>query len=625
MAEGLESYHVPQQSRRDKLRVNNHSPACLDNLQSCCAPLLSAYDPPALISSDFNLHRQSFSLPPNSTNAAGVKEEGMNLMGFVGGNHHMYVDPQLGPLQLNPTSIQDISGTPCVYAAPPPHCYRGLLLDQSFHGNEVVVYKPDQPLSIPHQHPDANSNTAATTGQSLSLSLSSHHSNNLPLELNLHRYDSSMFSNNKVSGGLLVSCNGGSTSIQLSKSSVPLGPFTGYASVLKGSRFLKPAQQLLEELCDVGRGIGIYAEKIGADSSLLDPPPVESLSGNVIADDSLNFSADGGQQTRKKSRLLSMLDEVYKRYKQYYQQMQAAVAAFESVAGLSSAAPFANLALKAMSRHFRCLKNAITDQLQFTTKSHGKINCEREETHRLETCGNSTYGERTFQSTGLIDQPVWRPQRGLPERAVTVLRAWLFEHFLHPYPTDTDKLMLAKQTGLSRNQVSNWFINARVRLWKPMVEEIHMLETRQSQKPSQREEQPPNRLNDHMPRSCSIECENASTSIQRIGEKRNREDPTETATRGNEGPMKFSYDNLLHNPRLGFGVCHPGGNGGVSLTLGLHQNGMGLSEPYPINAARRFGLESHGDGYVVSGFAAQNREFGRDINMDGQLMHDFVG
>ncbi|KAL0347362.1 UNVERIFIED_CONTAM: BEL1-like homeodomain protein 9 [Sesamum calycinum] len=507
----------------------------------------------------------------------------MNLMGFVGGNHHMYVDPQLGPLQLNPTSIQDISGTPCVYAAPPPHCYRGLLLDQSFHGNEVVVYKPDQPLSIPHQHPDANSNTAATTD------------------------DSSMFSNNKVSGGLLVSCNGGSTSIQLSKSSVPLGPFTGYASVLKGSRFLKPAQQLLEELCDV----------------------VESLSGNVIADDSLNFSADGGEQTRKKSRLLSMLDEVYKRYKQYYQQMQAAVAAFESVAGLSSAAPFANLALKAMSRHFRCLKNAITDQLQFTTKSHGKINCEREETHRLETCGNSTYGERTFQSTGLIDQPVWRPQRGLPSVLLLSFGLGCLSTFcIRDYPTDTDKLMLAKQTGLSRNQVSNWFINARVRLWKPMVEEIHMLETRQSQKPSQREEQPPNRLNDHLPRSCSIECENASTSIQRIGEiplKRNREDPTETATRGNEGPMKFSYDNLLHNPRLGVGVCHPGGNGGVSLTLGLHQNGMGLSEPYPINAARLFGLESHGDGYVVSGFAAQNREFGRDINMDGQLMHDFVG
>ncbi|RWW20564.1 hypothetical protein BHE74_00014154 [Ensete ventricosum] len=28
------------------------------------------------------------------------------------------------------------------------------------------------------------------------------------------------------------------------------------------------------------------------------------------------------------------------------------------------------------------------------------------------------------------------------------------------------------------NCVSNWFINARVRLWKPMIEEIHMLETK---------------------------------------------------------------------------------------------------------------------------------------------------
>lgn len=106
-------------------------------------------------------------------------------------------------------------------------------------------------------------------------------------------------SNNGSGGG------GGSAAAELSKSSVPLGPFTGYASVLKGSRFLKPAQQLLEELCDVGRGI--YAEKNGVDSSLLDPPPLESLSGSEIVDDSVN----GVDQTRKKSRLLSMLDEVH--------------------------------------------------------------------------------------------------------------------------------------------------------------------------------------------------------------------------------------------------------------------------------------------------------------------------
>ncbi|KQJ92158.1 hypothetical protein BRADI_4g41965v3 [Brachypodium distachyon] len=37
--------------------------------------------------------------------------------------------------------------------------------------------------------------------------------------------------------------------------------------------------------------------------------------------------------------------------------------------------------------------------------------------------------------------------------------------------------MRAKQTGLTRNQVSNWFIKARVRLWKPMVEEMYLEET----------------------------------------------------------------------------------------------------------------------------------------------------
>jgi hypothetical protein len=46
------------------------------------------------------------------------------------------------------------------------------------------------------------------------------------------------------------------------------------------------------------------------------------------------------------------------------------------------------------------------------------------------------------------------------------------------YPKDSDKVMLAKQTGLTRSQVSNWFINARVRLWKPMVEEMYAEETK---------------------------------------------------------------------------------------------------------------------------------------------------
>lgn len=44
-------------------------------------------------------------------------------------------------------------------------------------------------------------------------------------------------------------------------------------------------------------------------------------------------------------------------------------------------------------------------------------------------------------------------------------------------------------TSLSA-QVSNWFINARVRLWKPMVEEVHSLEMHQKHQPSAGREQP---------------------------------------------------------------------------------------------------------------------------------------
>ncbi|KAL6520946.1 BEL1-like homeodomain protein [Orobanche gracilis] len=601
MAERFEPYHVPQQSRRDKLRVNNQPAGCVDNLQACSA-LLPLYDP-SLIPPDFincaaaNVHRQDYAQPGPNTD---IKEEGMNLMGFLGGvsANHMFADPQLS-VHLNPSTIQDIDACgPYAYASP-AHCYRGVL-DQSYNHHH-------------HQEPNSNNRTG-TSGQSLSLSLSSHHNNSLTPQLNLQKYDYS---------------KGAFNSVELSKSTVPLGPFTGYASVLKGSRFLRPAQQLLVELCDMGREM--YTDRNEPDPELLDSPFDHLSTVDGVMDD----CSDGAEQTRHKSRLLSMLDEVYKRYRQYYQQMQAAVGAFESVAGLSGAAPFAYLALKAMSRHFMCLKNAITDQMHFSSKSHGKITSRErggDETHHktLENAGKGAYyGQKShFHNTGFVDPPVWRPQRGLPEHAVTVLRSWLFEHFLHPYPTDTDKLMLARQTGLSRNQVSNWFINARVRLWKPMVEEIHMLETRQ--KPSQRDEQSPNNTttNDHLPTTCSIKCDNASASIQRTVDfpsKRTREDPSE-APGGNRGSTKLPYDSLLHNHhQLRYGSSNAGGNSGVSLTLGLHQNGFGLSESYPINAARRFGLDLHGEEYMVSGFSLQNnRQFGRE-NMEGQIMHDFVG
>ncbi|CAL9098477.1 unnamed protein product [Musa textilis] len=277
-------------------------------------------------------------------------------------------------------------------------------------------------------------------------------------------------------------------------------PFTGYAAILKNSRFLRPAQQLLDEFCSAVAGSKLlkrcFAEETsrGASSSSKNAAVREKESSSRVGNSGALTSSGVPKVHRsefqqKKAKLLHMQEEICRRYKQYHQQMQMVVSSFESVAGLNSAAPCTSLALNAISKHFRSLKNAISEQIQNISKvlgeellsspgfSRGEATTTPRSKYLDQSLQKQKAGESTLSFTG-YNQPVWKPQRGLPERAVSVLRAWLFEHFLHPYPTDTDKHMLATQTGLSRNQVSNWFINARVRLWKPMIEEIHMLETK---------------------------------------------------------------------------------------------------------------------------------------------------
>ncbi|ORZ03091.1 hypothetical protein BCR43DRAFT_450266 [Syncephalastrum racemosum] len=71
-------------------------------------------------------------------------------------------------------------------------------------------------------------------------------------------------------------------------------------------------------------------------------------------------------------------------------------------------------------------------------------------------------------------QPASGPKRrrgNLPKAVTAILRDWLAEHKKHPYPTEEEKAMLANQTDLTLNQISNWFINARRRILQPMLQE----------------------------------------------------------------------------------------------------------------------------------------------------------
>ncbi|KAJ6814972.1 BEL1-like homeodomain protein 9 [Iris pallida] len=386
-----------------------------------------------------------------------------------------------------------------------------------------------------------------------------------------------------------------------------LGLFTGYTTVLGQSRYLEPARQLLDETArDAGGRPGLIHPSLCSDLSEESFSTDHQILGTVAA-------VGVQQQQWRKTRLTSMLDEVYRRYKHYYQQVQTVISLFESVPGLSSAAPCASMALKVMSKEFRYLKNVISEQLHHINKTAG---------NEFGLINGEISAHRMANDLSAIPH-VWRPQRGLPERAVAVLRAWLFEHFLHPYPTDADKQMLATRTGLTRNQVSNWFINARVRLWKPMVEEVHSLEIRQQNNVSDADNNP--NIND---KHAKIPLASTATSsrelpLQNHSSKSPRDDLTQMSNHIGE-PCNLVYDGIaIHRPVEELVAVK--GNGDVSLTLGLHQhNGVCVTEPLPMGV-RRFGLglEECNDAYVIGSLEGQGRNFEKYVN--GHYLRDFVG
>uniref|UniRef100_A0A7N0U122 Homeobox domain-containing protein n=1 Tax=Kalanchoe fedtschenkoi TaxID=63787 RepID=A0A7N0U122_KALFE len=402
--------------------------------------------------------------------------------------------------------------------------------------------------------------------------------------------------------------------------------------LIRHSKYLKPAQELLSDFCSLGSNQSeqhhhYHSQKMAPNQKV---NRVSHWDHNVHAgaDSSRShnlYSLELLELQKRKAQLLSMLEEVDRRYKHYCDQMKAVVSSFEAAAGSGAATVYSALASKAMSRHFRCLRDGIVDQIRATKKAMGEKDdrVSRGETPRLRLLDQTLRQQKAFQQLNMMESHPWRPHRGLPERSVSVLRAWLFEHFLHPYPTDAEKHILARQTGLSRSQVSNWFINARVRLWKPMVEEMYTEETKEELENTSNN----NTMSHPAAAHHQLEHENKpgpeqliridSDCLSSIINHHNSQD-------SHEPPPQPLLQIGAYNAVIELDFSSFSGSG-VSLTLGLQQHGEsgGVSLAFPSPAVGDAPNGSMFYASVMDGDQGQNLAY-RSL-MGAQLLRDLAG
>lgn len=62
-----------------------------------------------------------------------------------------------------------------------------------------------------------------------------------------------------------------------------------------------------------------------------------------------------------------------------------------------------------------------------------------------------------------------RPEHNHSKAATDLFKAWFYANLDHPFPSDEVKADFADRSGLSYTQVATWFVNARKRVWKPLL------------------------------------------------------------------------------------------------------------------------------------------------------------
>ncbi|KAK8306948.1 hypothetical protein V6Z12_D03G161300 [Gossypium hirsutum] len=197
--------------------------------------------------------------------------------------------------------------------------------------------------------------------------------------------------------------------------------------------------------------------------------------------------------------------------------------------------------------------------------------------------------------------------------------------FIRTLQTRTSICWPLKPGFLGTRQVSNWFINARVRVWKPMVEEIHMLESKglaennlNSSKTTEAKSSSTNRPNEDQPidRSCInvTSMEQLTCSYVAVAETTGDAHDTERWFHDKPLRMDFRIPTSMEGSVLSFAPYEQsrlemGGLGAVSLTLGLRHGAETAQAQQHQHRQQQY--QSQED--------QLQRPFG------GQMVHDFAG
>ncbi|RQP02704.1 hypothetical protein POPTR_018G054700v4 [Populus trichocarpa] len=247
----------------------------------------------------------------------------------------------------------------------------------------------------------------------------------------------------------------------------------------KETRYLHVIQEILAQIAsysleNLDQGFKTGASTLFSSSYAMEGGmPLMGFDKSPDGSDRLDIQMDPALQKRaleaKRTQLLTLLQVVDERYSQCLDEIHTVISAFHAATELDPQI-HTRFSLQTISFLYKRLRERISNQI-LAMGAH----LDSGDTIETEGSFGTSYLQKqwTLQQLKKNDHQLWRPQRGLPERSVSVLRAWMFQNFLHPYPKDAEKHLLAAKSGLTRSQVSNWFINARVRLWKPMIEEMY--------------------------------------------------------------------------------------------------------------------------------------------------------